>query len=88
MNNYFIYILFSEKLNQYYTGSTLNIEKRLFEHNSGKSKHTSKGIPWVLIFSQELANRTEAVRLEVAIKKRGAARYLADKGKQKTTQTM
>ncbi len=30
------YILYSEKHNRYYTGSTRNLEQRLDTHNSGK----------------------------------------------------
>ena len=32
---YFVYILFSEKLDRYYVGTTGDVERRLFEHNSG-----------------------------------------------------
>ncbi len=78
MINYFTYILFSNKLNQYYIGSTNNIERRLNDHNTGRSKHTSKGMPWNIVFTKEFESRTDAVRLEISIKKRGAARYLSD----------
>ena len=32
---FFVYILFSNKLNRFYIGTTDNVEKRLLEHNSG-----------------------------------------------------
>jgi putative endonuclease len=44
MKQYFTYILFSASLNQYYVGSTDNLERRLNDHNTGRSKHTSKGM--------------------------------------------
>lgn len=31
-----------------YVGLTSNVERRLVEHNAGKSLHTSKFIPWRL----------------------------------------
>jgi len=50
------------------------------EHNIGKGKFTSKGIPWVLVVKFECNTRSEAVKLELKIKKRGIKRYLQDKG--------
>ena len=76
--NFYVYILFSETLNQYYTGSTQDLNKRVNDHNNGWSKHTSKGIPWVLLYSLIFESRTEALQKENTIKKRGAKRFLAD----------
>ena len=47
---YFIYILYSQKLDRYYVGTTDDVDKRLVEHNSGlySNSFTSKGIPWDL----------------------------------------
>ena len=73
-----VYILFSDKLNKYYVGSTNNLEDRMYRHNSGQGKFTKKGIPWRLIATIEQKTRPEAVRLEVKIKKRGIKRYLED----------
>jgi putative endonuclease len=74
--SYFVYILWSEKLSKFYVGSTQNIENRIKEHNNGEGSFTSKGIPWKLIWSFELADRSEAVSLENKIKKRGIQRFL------------
>ncbi|MCY7293079.1 MAG: GIY-YIG nuclease family protein, partial [Ferruginibacter sp.] len=41
----FIYIIYSEKLNKYYTCACINLERRLYEHNIGHSKFTSVGLP-------------------------------------------
>ena len=72
------YILFSESLQQYYTGSTSDIKQRFSDHNNGLSKHTRKGRPWRMIYSIECNSKTEALQLENKIKKRGAKRYLED----------
>jgi len=74
-----VYILFSEKLGKYYVGQTENIEKRLNDHNSGMSKFTSTGIPWKLIHLFEYFDRSEAIKAERAIKRRGIKRYLQDR---------
>jgi putative endonuclease len=76
---FYVYVLFSEKLNKYYVGSTNDIQKRLVQHNAGKTSFTSRGIPWIIIISMEFNSRAEAVQLELKIKKRGINRYLQDK---------
>ena len=50
LNMYFVYIIYSEKLNRFYTGTTNSIDKRINEHNSSyyPNSYTSKGIPWIL----------------------------------------
>ena len=78
METFKVYILFSERLNRYYVGSTSDLEDRLRRHNSGEGKYSSKGIPWKLVVSFDCENRSEAVRLEMKIKKRGIVRYLID----------
>ena len=73
-----VYILYSDKRSRYYVGQTTDIVKRLKRHNSGFVKSTKSGFPWSLIQSIEVENRSEALKLELKIKKRGAKRYLQD----------
>lgn len=48
---YFTYILQSiNSPEQYYYGSTSDIERRLVQHNRGESYHTSKYKPWKLLW--------------------------------------
>ena len=75
---FYVYILYSSSLERYYVGSTDNVEKRLNQHNSGRGNFTSKGCPWTLISKFECKERSEAMRLEIQIKKRGIKRYLQD----------
>jgi len=49
---FFVYVLYSEKLKKRYVGSTKEINKRLSEHNTGKSKFTKVGIPWRLVYTE------------------------------------
>ncbi len=57
---FYVYVLYSEKFNRYYTGFTKSIEHRLAEHNAGKTKSTKPYRPWKLIFSEECKTRLEA----------------------------
>jgi putative endonuclease len=50
----FTYILYSAKLNKYYVGACINMERRLYEHNLGHSKFTSTGVPWKIVYTKEL----------------------------------
>ncbi|MBI3123646.1 MAG: GIY-YIG nuclease family protein [Ignavibacteriales bacterium] len=70
------YILFSHSTNRFYVGHTNNISRRLLEHNSGVNKSTKSGSPWVLVFTREFDSKSEAISLEMKIKKRGISRFL------------
>ena len=74
----FVYILYSRSIQKYYTGQTQNLNDRLYRHNNGFVKSTRTGKPWNLIWSSTVVSRSEALRLEKQIKKRGAKRYLQD----------
>ena len=75
---FYVYIIYSQQLQRYYVGSTEVVEKRLQEHNRGKSASTRAGIPWELIRTEYFATRSEAMLRERKIKARGIGRYLSD----------
>jgi len=75
---YTTYILYSSKISRYYTGHTINLERRLAEHNHGKTKFLARGVPWTIVYTSILDSRSEAMMLENSIKKRGAKRFLDD----------
>jgi putative endonuclease len=76
----FVYILYSRSLDKYYVGQTQDLSARIEKHNKGFVSSTKTGTPWVIVFTQEVKNRSEAVILERKIKGRGAKRYLQDIG--------
>ena len=61
---YYVYILKSKNYNKTYIGYTNNLERRIREHNSGKSIFTSKFIPWKLVYKEEFDNQIEARKKE------------------------
>ncbi len=73
---YFVYILFSDLTSKYYVGSTENIAARFNYHNRGYNRSTKHGVPWEMIKTIEVNNRSEALKLEFKIKKRGIKRFL------------
>ena len=58
----------SGKTHRRYVGSTVDVERRLAEHNSGKTKSTRAGAPWELVYSESFGTRSEAVRREMYFK--------------------
>ena len=75
---YTTYILFSAKINKYYTGHTIDLKRRIEEHNHGKTAFMASGVPWIIVFTRAFNSRSEAMKLEDKIKKRGANRFLND----------
>ena len=73
---YHTYILYSSSLDKYYIGSTENIEHRVEEHNSGKGNYTSRGLPWALVYKEEFATRSEALKREYEIKRKKSRKYI------------
>ncbi|MGQ0828083.1 MAG: GIY-YIG nuclease family protein [Bacteroidota bacterium] len=73
---YYIYILFSKKLNRYYVGYTANIESRIAHHNQGRVIFTSKGIPWEYKYSEKFDIEIEARRREKEIKNKKSRKYI------------
>ena len=61
---YFVYAIKSELDGRIYVGFSEDVEKRLKEHNSGKTKSTKGFRPWDIIFTQECDSRIEARKLE------------------------
>jgi putative endonuclease len=68
---YFVYILYSEKLQRFYTGTTDDVDRRMEEHNSGKYPDSSsvKGMPWNLFLKVECETSQRAYRFEALIKR-------------------
>ncbi len=71
-----MYILYSEKLDKYYIGSCMNIERRIYEHNIGHSKFTSTGIPWLMVYKEEFHTTEEARRRELQVKKMKSRKFI------------
>ena len=73
-----MYILFSEKLNKYYIGACIDIERRLYEHNIGHSKFTSLGVPWKLVYKEEFETLASAKKRELQVKRMKSRKYIEE----------
>ena len=61
---YFVYAIKSQVDGRIYVGFSSDVEKRLKEHNSGKTKSTKGFCPWFMIFKEEIPDRIEARQKE------------------------
>ena len=62
--SFFVYAIKSKKDGRIYVGFSENVDRRLKEHNSGKTKSTKGYLPWKLFFTKECETRIEARKLE------------------------
>ncbi|RDI08549.1 GIY-YIG nuclease family protein [Flavobacterium sp. AG291] len=75
--NYTVYILFSEKLNRYYTGATSNIDVRMdFHENAENHKYTHKADDWQIVFTLECENKSQMLSIEKHIKSMKSKVYI------------
>jgi putative endonuclease len=60
-------------------GRTDDLQRRISEHNDpdrARSKYTAKSGPWMLVWSEEHATRSEAMMRERFIKSRKSASWI------------
>jgi len=65
---YYVYILYSAKIDQYYVGISSDPENRLFYHNLGLKGWTKRGVPWELVFTKSYPFKESAGQVERYIK--------------------
>ena len=65
---FYVYVLKSERTGRRYVGSCRDLVDRLNRHNTGQSKATKYGVPWILIHSEGFQTRAEAVQREIFYK--------------------
>ena len=69
MDEFVVYILYSEKFNKNYTGFTSNLIERFKSHNIlGTKGHTLKFRPWSVIHVEFFSSKAEAMKREKYLK--------------------
>ena len=76
MEEYFVYILYSQYKDRYYIGSCSNLHTRLDRHNAGATPSTKAGRPWKLVYSEMYSSKSEALKRENYIKKQKSRLYI------------
>jgi putative endonuclease len=72
----FVYVLGCAAPSRYltYVGWTLDLDRRLGQHNSGTGARTTRGRNWVLLHSERFTNRKDAMSREWHLKRDRAFR--------------
>ncbi len=77
---YYVYVLQSKKDKHYYTGFTVDIRKRLKEHNEGKHISWTKGRgTFDLIYCEMCKNKEDTRKREIYLKTGMGKRYLKNR---------
>lgn len=79
-NLYSVYVIKSLTSGLLYVGMAQDVENRLSEHNSGRSKFTSGHRPWVLVYSEEVGSTQEARKKEKYYKSTAGKNFLRKQG--------
>jgi len=87
MNVFFVYILYSKTMDQYYGGMTTHPRLRLKQHLRGQSKWSSRADDWVCVYKIKAESMAEARALEKHIKACGARRYIERMSASQSRQT-
>ncbi|ACU07220.1 hypothetical protein FIC_00767 [Flavobacteriaceae bacterium 3519-10] len=66
---YYVYILYSARLDVYYKGFSADVEKRLEYHLHGKHKFTSTARNWKIVYTAAFEGKREAVKEEKRLKR-------------------
>ena len=65
---YYVYVIYSDKIKRFYTGSTENLYKRLEHHNLGLNRWSRRGIPWGIVYFEKYETRNEVLKREKFLK--------------------
>jgi putative endonuclease len=78
---YYVYVLISEKDNQFYTGYSSELKKRIKQHDDGKVFSTKNRRPLKLIYFEGCVNQQDATRREKYLKSGNGKIYLKSRMK-------
>lgn len=68
---YYVYLITSLKNRSLYIGCTNDLKNRIAQHNEGKSYHTSKYVPWRLVYFEGYILKEDAYSREQSLKNHG-----------------
>ena len=70
-----VYILKSINNLKFYVGSTTDLNRRITEHNSGKTIYTKRYMPWIIIYIEEYSNLSDARKREKYLKSSAGRKF-------------
>ena len=73
---YYVYVLKSEKDGLFYTGFSVDLNRRLSEHNTGTQISTKNRGPFQLIYYEWCLNKEDAIAREKYLKSGMGKKYI------------
>lgn len=73
-----VYVLRSEVAERFYIGMCKDLERRLKEHNAGKTKSTKGFIPWKVFLVEEFESTKDARNREKYLKSGIGREYIKE----------
>ena len=69
--SFYVYILetIQSKIYKTYVGYTINLDRRLENHNNNKGAKSTKGHKWKLIYKKKFISKSKAMSYEYKLKK-------------------
>lgn len=74
-----VYLLLSKKDNDFYTGYTNNLKRRIKEHQEGKVKSTKHRLPVQLIYYEVCLDKYDALAREKYLKSGHGKKYIRNR---------
>ena len=76
---YYVYVLYSPKIDRLYIGQTKDLDRRIMEHSEGESFYTKRADDWKLVHTEEFVTRSEAMRREKILKSHKGRDFIREK---------
>lgn len=76
---FYAYVIKSKNSDHFYKGYCEHLEKRLEEHNSGKTKSNKAYLPFEIVYFEKFDDRDSAINREKYFKTASGRRYLKNK---------
>ena len=73
---HYVYVLQSHKDNQFYTGYTNDLRRRIIEHQQGSVRSTVHRLPVTLVYYEACLSQADATKREKYLKTAWGKRYI------------
>ena len=86
--SFYVYMLINKDrfIKKTYVGYTIDIKKRLKQHNTNKGAKSTKGYSWELIYIKKFLRKKDAMKYEYKLKKdRKLRKKIKESVNEKTT---
>ena len=70
---FYVYVLYSTKIDQFYLGYTSDLKRRYKQHKEGQNQSTKKADDWIVSYYEAYLTKTTARQREANLKRSGKA---------------